>query len=133
MLQVNGTNIVGWGIFGPGNGGFAFSAAGPFVPFTFALGHAFGPVTVNLSYAAPFVVGANTIKVFHNDNGAGIFGSGFSVANGELLFEATLSYETAGVVPEPGTWALLLAGAALVGGLVRRRTGGWPGSAGPRR
>jgi hypothetical protein len=121
VLQVNGTNIVGWGIFGPGEGAFAFSESGPFVPFTYALGHGFGLLTVNQAYSAPFVVGANTIKVFHNDNGAGINGSHFSVANGELQFNADLSYSTA-AVPEPSTWALLLAGCFLVGTTACRRT-----------
>lgn len=120
VLQVNGTNIVGWGIFGPGNGSFAFSESGPFVPFAYTLGHGFSLLTVNQSYAAPFVAGANTIKVFHNDNGAGINGSAFSVANGELQFNATLSYSTA-AVPEPATWALLLAGCLLVGTTASRR------------
>lgn len=121
VLQVNGTNIVAWGIYGPGVGGFAFSESGPFVPFTYALGHAFSLVTVNQSYSAPFVVGTNTIKVFHNDNSAGINGAAFSVANGELQFNANLTYSTA-AVPEPGTWALLLAGCLFVGTTAGRRT-----------
>jgi hypothetical protein len=123
VLQVNGTNIVGWGIFGPGNGGFAFSESGPFAPFTYALGHGFSLATVNQSYSAPFVVGSNIIKVFHNDNGAGINGSSFSVANGELQFNANLTYSTsAAAVPEPSTSALLLAGCFLVGATAYRRT-----------
>ena len=123
VLQVNGTNIVGWGIFGPGNGNFAFSESGPFVPFTYALGHGFSLLTVNQSYSAPFVPGANIIKVFHNDNGAGIGGSSFSVANGELQFNANLTYSTsAAAVPEPSTSALLLAGCFFVGATAYRRT-----------
>jgi len=112
---------VGWGIFGPGAGAFAFSASGPFVPFTYALGHGFSLATVNQSYSVPFVVGANTIKVFHNDNGAGINGSSFSVANGELQFNANLTYSTT-AVPEPSTWALLLAGCFVMGNVARRRS-----------
>jgi hypothetical protein len=121
VLQVNGTNIVGWGIFGPGSGGFAFSESGPFVPFTYGLGHGFGLVSVNQSYSAPFVVGANIIKVFHNDNGAGINGSSFSVDNGNLQFNANLIYSTA-AVPEPSTWVFLLAGFFLVGATAGLRT-----------
>jgi hypothetical protein len=120
VLQVNGTNIVGWGIFGPGNGNFAFSQSGPFVPFVYALGHGFSLLTVNQSYSAPFVVGPNIINVFHNDNGAGIGGNFFSVANGELQFNANLTYSTA-AVPEPSTWALLLAGCILLGTTASRR------------
>lgn len=49
------------------------------------------------------------------------FGSGafeFVVAGNEIRLLVT---EAVTAVPEPGTWALLLAGAAVVGGLARRR------------
>ena len=119
VLQVNGTNVVGWGIFGPGNGSFAFSAQGPFVPFYFGLGNGIAQQT----YSAPFVEGANTIKVFNNDTHNGIAGGQFSVGfltRVELGASLTYSVPTA-PVPEPEAALMLLAGAGLVASVVRRR------------
>ena len=119
VLQVNGVNIVGWGIFGPGDGSFAFDSAGPFVSFQYALGHQFAPLAVNQSYTAPFVAGNNTIKLFHNDNGNGIAGGQFHLNSGSVQFSADITYTAA--VPEPETYAMLLAGLGLVGATARRR------------
>ena len=131
VLQVNGVNIVGWGIFGPSPGsapivgGFAFSESGPFVPFSYELGHGYSPVAVNLSYAAPFVAGNNTIKLFHNDNGSGIYGSAFSLDSGQVLLSANVTYTAP--IPEPGAVWMLLAGLGVIT-LVRRRSLGAAGS-----
>lgn len=105
VLQVNGKNLVGWGIFGPGEGRFAFSEAGPFEPFTFRWGHGHEPAaTYWVIHLGDAVVGPShelTIKLFHNDNNAGINGSSFAVHAGELQFNATLRFD-APAVPEPG-------------------------------
>lgn len=122
VLQVNGVNIVGWGIFGPGPGTFAFTAAGPFVPFQYALGHGFSPAIVGQSYTAPFVAGSNTIKLFHNDNGVGIAGGQFHLNSGTVQLSANITYTAP--VPEPASYAMLLAGLALIGAAIHRRNSG---------
>jgi hypothetical protein len=119
VLQVNGTNVVGWGIFGPGDGSFAFSAQGPFVPFYFGRGND----NVQQTFSAPFVAGANTITVFNNDTHNGIVGGQFSVGfltRVDLGASLTYSVPTA-PVPEPEAALMLLAGTGLVAGVVRRR------------
>jgi hypothetical protein len=51
-------------------------------------------------------------------------GAGFSIEFGPDGFNVGIDNIafTAGVVPEPGTWALIVAGLAVVGGVARRRS-----------
>jgi hypothetical protein len=46
----------------------------------------------------------------------GLNGAFVAAAGGEIGSPGTV-----GVIPEPGTWALMLAGLAAVGGIARRR------------
>ncbi len=118
VVSINGTAIVSTGIFGPGNGNFFFTQAGPSIPFTFAYGN--GPV--NASFGAPFVVGSNTITITVNNNNAGINTGNGGLTGGpsNLQFTGTISFD-AGTVPEPATWGLLIAGFGMVGVATRRR------------
>lgn len=116
VVAVNGTPIFGAGIFGPGAGNFYFTANGASVPFNFSANGSGG------SFAAPFVVGNNTIEVFYNNNNAGInSGNGpLTGGPGSLDFVGTVTYD-ANVVPEPSSWVMLIAGFGLVGAAARRR------------
>lgn len=116
VISINGTPIFATGIFGPGNGYFYFSASGSSVPISFADNGAGG------SFTAPFVVGNNVVEVFYNNNNAGInAGNGpLTGGPGELQFLGTISYDVT-AVPEPQSWALLVAGFGLVGAAMRRR------------
>jgi len=81
----------------------------------------FIPLTVNQSFAAPFMAGNNSIKLFHNDNGFGIAGSGFSVHGGNVQFNANLSFDApANSVPEPGAWLWVLTAVAAAAWARRR-------------
>ncbi len=118
VVTVNGTPIVGTGIFGPGVGNFFFTAGGPSQPYNFAYGNG----AINASFAAPFVVGNNTISVIVNNNNAGINTGNGGLTGGpsNLDFTGTISFTDA-AVPEPAAWALMIAGFAMTGFAMRRR------------
>ena len=118
VITVNGTPIVGTGIFGPGNGNFFFTAVGPSVPYAFAYGNG----AVNASFSGPFVVGLNTISIIVNNNNAGININNGPLTGGpsSLEFTGTVTYDTS-VVPEPAVWALAIVGFTMVGASMRRR------------
>lgn len=115
VVSLNGTPLVGSGIFGPGNGNVFFTAGGPSTPFTFAYGN--GPINAN--FTSPFVLGDNVLTITYNNNNAGI-----NVGNGGLTGgPGTYTVEgTATFVPEPATWGLLLVGFAMTGAAMRRRS-----------
>lgn len=114
VVSVNGTPIVGAGIFGPGAGNVYFTASGPSTPFTFAYGNG----AVNKIFAAPFVAGVNTVTLTVNNNNAGINTGNTGLTGGPGFFAVSGSV---GEVPEPAVWGLLVAGFGLVGVAARRR------------
>jgi hypothetical protein len=117
VVRINGVNIMGGGIFGPGDGNVFFSASGSSTPYHFDYGNG----TVNASFSAPFVLGANTIELFYNNNNSGINGgnNGLTGGPGVLQFNANISVN--GGVPEPAEWALMIGGFGLAGMAARRR------------
>ena len=120
VVQINGVNIAGFGIFGPGNGNVFFTQAGPSQPYTFA----FNNGAINTSFGAPFVVGNNTITIVVNNNNAGINTGNGGLTGGpnSLDFVGTVTFDAAPAVPEPQTWTLLIAGFAMTGFAMRRST-----------
>ena len=115
VVSVNGTRIVGAGIFGPGNGNVYFAAAGPSTPYTFAYNNG----AVNASFMAPFVVGTNTVTFTVNNNNSGINTGNGGLTGGPGNY-AVVGSVTANV-PEPAAWSLMIVGFGLVGAAARRR------------
>jgi hypothetical protein len=70
-----------------------------------------GPITILGSTPSNFTLDAYSPVGFSIEFGP----DGFNVGIDNIAF-------TAGVIPEPGTWALLAAGLAVVGGVARRRS-----------
>ncbi len=118
VVRVNGVNILGAGIFGPGNGNVYFTASGSSTPYAFAYDNG----AINASFAAAFVTGANIVEVFYNNNNAGINAGNGPLMNGpgNLAFNGNVSFDVAGV-PEPANWALMIGGFGLAGVAARRR------------
>jgi hypothetical protein len=114
VVSVNGTAIVGAGIFGPGNGNVFFTAGGPSTPYTFAYNNG----AVNASFAAPFVVGANTVTLTVNNNNAGINTGNGGLTGGPGYYAIS---GTVTAVPEPAVWGLMIVGFGMVGVASRRR------------
>ena len=120
VVQINGVNILGAGIFGPGNGNVFYTQFGGSQPYTFA----FNNGAINQSFAAPFNAGNNTINVIVNNNNAGINtgNSGLTGGPNSLDFVGTVTFDAPAAVPEPATWGLLLVGFAMTGFAMRRRS-----------
>lgn len=114
VVSVNGTAIVGAGIFGPGNGNVFFTAGGPSTPYTFAYNNG----AVNASFAAPFVVGLNTVTLTVNNNNAGINtgNGGLTGGPGNYAISGTVT-----AVPQPAVWGPMIVGFGMVGVASRRR------------
>ena len=117
VVRINGVNILGAGIFGPGNGNVFFTPSGPSTPYTFAYGNG----AINASFGAPFVAGTNVIELFYNNNYAGINtgNGGLTGGPGSLAFNGNISFGT--TVPEPAAWALMIGGFGFAGMAARRR------------
>jgi hypothetical protein len=130
VVQLNDTTLFGFGIFGPGEGNFYFTADGTSTPFTFAYGGRAGDTvfadgtTVNSGFSLGTT---NTLHVLVNDNSHGInSGNGpLQSSNTSLNFDANVTYVTGdaapGAVPEPASWALMISGFGLAGAALRRR------------
>jgi hypothetical protein len=120
VIQINGANIVGTGIFGPGDGYFFFTPGGPSQLFHFELGNDDNPL--DLFFDAPFVEGSNNITVIVNNNYAGINTGGGGLTGGPsaLYLTGAVTYDS-GAVPEPAAWALMIGGFGLAGATLRRR------------
>lgn len=121
VVQLNGTILAGTGIFSPGNGFIQIAPGLTNAAYVYTLtnGVASGP------YFAPFVVGANVLRIIVNDTVAGIGGDVGQDGQRQtgMRFIGTITYDLrdiGGQVTEPATLALL--GAGLLGlAAVRRR------------
>ncbi len=121
VAQLNGALIDAAGIFGPGNGEFHLTATGPNNPFFFVRGNG----ARNIDVSTGFVAGLNTLNFIINDTFTGISGvltGGGRAGPTAYFFNGTVSFDPAGSgVPEPASWALMIAGFGLVGSAMRRR------------
>ena len=120
VLELNGTIISNAGIFGPGVGAMTFTPGGPNDPFTFTHGNG----AQNVVVTSGFLTGLNTLSLIVNDTNNGIFGaplaSGVNISSTSAA--ASVSFDSSvGAVPEPETYAMLLAGLGLLGFVARRR------------
>lgn len=80
--------------------------------------------------ASYFFVGnlaqGETVDAFHTIKLTGITlddGAGLASESGKIVRLADGSFGVAGAVPEPSSWALLIAGFAMVGAVMRKRAG----------
>ena len=127
-VKLNGTVIDSVGLFGPGNGFLVSTLGGSNDPYFYAIGDGARSIFVT----SGFVTGANELLFTGNDTSAGIFGDlvggSFGTAQGAAYtFNADLTYSLRGV-PEPASWAMMVAGFGLAGGAIRRRPGNANGS-----
>lgn len=119
VALLNGTIVDNAGIFGPGNGNLVLTQGGANNPFTYTRGNGGRNVTVN----AGFNVGANTFRLVLNDTNNGIFGdllpNGVNISGGNIV--ANVTFDVGPRVPEPATWAMMIAGFGLAGAAMRGR------------
>jgi len=121
ILFLNGVAIDEGGIFGPGDG--QFDDGSGLVAHTFVRGNGARNVVVDTG----FLTGLNSLRLIVNDTNAGIFGSLVNGPGGPsnttsyfLVGEVTYDPPVAGI-PEPSTWALMIAGFGLAGATLRSR------------
>jgi hypothetical protein len=119
--SLNGAVVDSVGLFAPGSGFLVSTLGGTNNPHFYAIGDGARSIFVN----SGFVTGTNEILFTGNDTGAGIFGDlvggPFGTAGGAAYsFNADLSYSVGGV-PEPASWAMMVAGFAVAGGAIRRQ------------
>lgn len=91
----------------------------PSAPTSYSGNSVFAHNLGTLSFSTVALVGTALNFWFEATGPAAAFA--FSNANWLLTSNGELSYTVAAPVPEPGTWAMLLAGLAMVGGIARRR------------
>ena len=119
---LNGTQLSSTGIYGPGLGTFAFTAAGPETPYLFINGNGgngFGSYSIILGSEASLQSGANEISFIINNTNNGIT-SGFPTGGPtQYGFNADITFTTA--VPEASTWAMMILGFAGIGFIGYRR------------
>jgi hypothetical protein len=119
VALLNGNIVDNAGIFGPGNGNLVLTQGGPNNPFTYTRGNGARNVTIN----SGFNVGANTFRLVLNDTNNGIFGdllpNGVNISGGNIV--ASITFDVGPRVPEPATWAMMIAGFGLAGTAMRGR------------
>jgi hypothetical protein len=119
VVLLNGNIVDNAGIFGPGNGNLVLTLGGANNPFTYTRGNGARNVTVN----SGFNVGANTFRLVLNDTNNGIFGdllpNGVNISGGNIV--ANITFDVGPRVPEPATWAMMIAGFGLAGAALRGR------------
>lgn len=120
VVSLNGTQIDQTGLYAPDAGLFNYTAGSAAV----ALNYPLAPGTRDINVLQPFQAGTNVLSFIINDTAWGIYGESRFV-EGQVTnynFTATLTYDTASAaVPEPATWAMMVAGFGLVGFAMRRR------------
>ncbi len=103
QFYLNGGNYAGLFFGCCGNGGGGFSGTGPgLVGYDAVSSLANTPLTLTFAGPVTFNTDQGVVQISGFENGS--FGA-----------------SVAGVVPEPGTWALLILGFGAVGGAMRRR------------
>ena len=112
VAQLNGTNLIGAGIFGPGQGRFLFTQNGAAEDFFF---QANGAQTFTTS--AGLVAGLNTVNFIVNNTNNGIFGDTLTGGPSNLRYAITISFDQ---VPAPAALALFGLGVAAIGAGRRR-------------
>ena len=115
-LNLNGTDVFS-GSFALGGGGtntifFApVGATASATEFSF-----FGGGVANIFVPLTFVAGSNTLTFTYAGAAQGLGDEGWGLQN--VIVDGM-----AGAIPEPGEWAMLIAGFGLVGAMQRRRRG----------
>ncbi|HEV2569963.1 PEPxxWA-CTERM sorting domain-containing protein [Sphingomonas sp.] len=119
VVLLNDVIVDNGGIFGPGNGNLVLTLGGPNNPFTYTRGNGARNVVVTSGFQA----GLNSFRIVVNDTNNGIFGDvlpgGVNISAGSLT--ASITFNVGNAVPEPASWAMMLAGFALAGAAARRR------------
>jgi hypothetical protein len=80
-----------------------------------------GSVRMSGDYYAPRVGAANAFRSMRIDPVLGLSGAGLSQSNYALELSPGIGNGVIAAVPEPSTWALMIAGFGLVGGTLRRK------------
>lgn len=120
-VALNGAVVDSVGLFAPGDGNLVATLGGSNTPFTYAVGDGARDIFVSTG----FVAGLNELLFTVNDTGSGIFGdlAPDGAGGSAYSFNADLNYDIA-AVPEPATWALMLAGFGMAGAVLRRKPRG---------
>ncbi len=122
IVALNGTTIDSVGLFAPGNGFLVATLGGSNDPYFYPRGDGLR----NVNVTSGFLTGFNQLLFTINDTSAGIFGDLTGGPNGTAgptayTFNAILTYDVRGAVPEPAAWALMLGGFGMMGSAMRRQ------------